>query len=89
MDSCKPDGNPCAPSIKTGSQEQNNTEGVLLSKETRFQATLGSLQWLGMGTHPDIPYAVQQVAQKTNTAQHADWLAAKRVFQFPRGTSEH
>lgn len=51
-----------------------------------YRALVGSLNYVAVGTRPDISYAVQQLAQFLDSYGPVHWEAAKRVVRYLRGT---
>lgn len=45
--------------------------------------------YLSTATHPDIAYAVFVVNENLNLPLLCHWQAAKRIFKYLKGTSEH
>ncbi|KAL7281589.1 hypothetical protein ACG7TL_004906 [Trametes sanguinea] len=51
-----------------------------------YRALVGSLNYVAVGSRPDISFAVQQLAQFLDCYGHAHWEAAKRVVRYLKGT---
>ena len=49
---------------------------------------VGALQYLAVATRPDIGTAVSLLSQFLNNPGETHWIAAKRVLQYLKGTSD-
>jgi transposase InsO family protein len=57
-------------------------------KNVPYREAVGALNWLAVGTRPDISFTVGTLAQFMENPGEAHWEAAKRVFRYLRGTKE-
>lgn len=55
-------------------------------KTSEFQAIIGSRMYAAVGTRPDIAYAVTFLAQFSSHPGPDQWIAAKRVLRYIKGT---
>lgn len=51
-----------------------------------FRELVGALNYLAMGTRPDISFAVSYLGQFNNCFGRDHWIAAKRVLRYMKGT---
>ena len=51
-----------------------------------YQQLIGSLMYLASATRPDIAYAVGYLARSMQSPTDADWINAKRVLRYLKGT---
>ena len=51
-----------------------------------YREVIGCLQWLSMGTRPDITFAVSQCARYSSDAKPEHWTAAMRVLRYLKGS---
>jgi hypothetical protein len=54
-----------------------------------YTMAIGSLLYIGMGTWPDISFAVQTLAQYTHDLKPIHWSAVKHIFRCLKGTQSH
>lgn len=66
----------------------NNNEDVSKRIHTidQYQSLVGSLIYVSTKTRPDIAFAVHEVAKKMSEPTENDWLAAKRIVRYLKGT---
>lgn len=50
--------------------------------EHGYTQLIGSLMYLTIATHPNISYAVNQLAQYTSNPKPLHWTAVKRIFRY-------
>ncbi|KAJ8482436.1 hypothetical protein ONZ51_g5343 [Trametes cubensis] len=53
-----------------------------------YRALVGSLNYVAVGSRPDISFAVQQLSQFLDCYGHPHWEAAKRVVRYLKGTRD-
>lgn len=83
MSNAKPVSTPLKLGVKLHKCEKNPSE-----EETRlpFRELVGALNYLAMGTRPDISFAVSYLGQFNNCFGKTHWTAAKRVLRYLKGT---
>ena len=54
--------------------------------QAEYQAAIGCLLWLSMGTRPDIAQAVAVLARVVTNPSDAHWTGVKRVLRYLNGT---
>lgn len=55
-------------------------------RDKPYKEALGALQYVSVGTRPDITYAVGQLGQFGQNPGVAHWNTLKRVYQYLKGT---
>lgn len=58
-----------------------------LKNPAMYRSLIGGLQYL-TNTRPDLSYAVNQLSQAMSTPTTLDWLKAKRVLRYLKGTAD-
>jgi len=51
-----------------------------------YRKLVGALEWLALGTRPDIAFATSLLARFNHNPGRAHWKAAKRVLRYLKGT---
>lgn len=51
-----------------------------------FRELVGALNYLTLGTRPDISFAVSYLGQFNNCFDKTHWTAAKRMLRYLKGT---
>ena len=84
MDSCSPVMTP----MDTKIDWSLRTDDIPLSDEnkTQYQAAVGSLIYLMLGSRPDLAFSVNKLAQYCASPCERHWLGIKRIFWFIKGT---
>jgi hypothetical protein len=57
-------------------------------KAVPYREAVGALNWVAVGTRPDIAFAVSQLAQFMENPGRVHWEAVKRVFRYLKGTRD-
>lgn len=79
MADCKPVDTPLDPNIKL----VKATEGSSMSiPAVQYQAAVGGIMYLMLGTRPDIAYAITTLSQFNNQPSSQHWSALKRLFRY-------
>ena len=53
-----------------------------------YREAVGALNWVTVGTQPDIAFAVGQLARFMENSGRVHWEAAKRVLRYLKGTQD-
>ena len=71
-------------------QSMSQEERVVLTEEHRqmYQSLIGGLLYLVVCTRPDIAFAVIALTRRMQKPSEGDWIAAKRVMRYLKGTAE-
>jgi hypothetical protein len=81
------DSKPCVTPLPKKPQA-DNTNNEPFEDINLFQSVIGSLIYLSKTTRPDIAYAVGYLARAMKAPTHADWMNAKRVLRYLKGTKQ-
>jgi len=57
-------------------------------KMVPYREIIGALNWIAVGSRPDIAFVVGQLAQFLENPGRVHWEAAKRVVRYLKGTKE-
>lgn len=57
----------------------------LLDNPSLYRSLVGGLQYL-VNTRPDVAFVVNQLSQHLNSPSILDWMKAKRILRYLRGT---
>jgi len=79
--------NPIAKLVDKGSHLQG-TEAAIFANEKLYQALTGSLTYAVMSTQPDIGYIMQYLSQLNKKLLLNNWIVAKRVLCYLKGTKD-
>lgn len=78
MSDCKP--------MDTPMIANNESSKMEFEDKSLFRQAVGSLNYLSVGTRPDISYAVYHVSTKMVNPTVSDWKEILRIFRYLRGT---
>lgn len=81
MENCKPVSTP-----REANEYLPRDAGEAID-QTKYQALIGSLMYLALGTRPDIANAVGAAAQFCSDPRTEHWAAAKRILRYLQGTT--
>lgn len=56
--------------------------------QAQYQSAIGSLMYIGLGTRPDISFAIQHLSQFSSHPTPVHWTAVKRVIRYVKGTPD-
>jgi hypothetical protein len=59
------------------------------AKVKLYQALTGSLMFAMVGCRPDLAHAVGRLAKKMSSPRLCDWVAARRVLRYVKGTLDY
>lgn len=62
------------------------SESQLLTENEDYRSLVGSLLYISVNARPDIAAATAILARNVSNPTEADWIAAKRVVRYLRGT---
>lgn len=62
------------------------SEDTLLPNNVEYRSLVGALLYIAVNARPDIAAAVSVLGRRVNQPSQADWVAAKRVVRYLRGT---
>ena len=54
-----------------------------------YQSAVGSLLYLSRRTHPDIAFAVSNVAKFSSKPTKTHWTAVKQILRYLKGTTSY
>ena len=63
-------------------------EEVTVMKKVPYREAIGALNWIAVGSRPDIAFVVGQLAQYLENPGRVHWEAAKRVMRYLKSTKE-
>jgi hypothetical protein len=72
---------------KTGSP--SDPDEIQDMKKVPYRELVGSALWTSLVCHPEITYAVGQIAHFSSSPGCSHWEAAKRVLKFLKGKKDH
>lgn len=76
---------PLDPNVKL---ESKNSHDAAPTISGDYASLMGSLMYTTIGTHPDIPYAINKLCAFNNNPDLIHWSAAKQVLHYLKGTKE-
>ena len=76
------------PTTKENGKGNYNTEEEVI-KDFPYRQIIGSLNYLVMGTRPDIAYAVNIVARHLDNPQNEHIKMVKSILRYLKGTAEY
>lgn len=56
--------------------------------QTQYQSAIGSLMYVGLGSRPDISFAIQNLSQFSSHPTQVHWTAVKRLIRYLKGTPD-
>ncbi|XP_055589903.1 uncharacterized protein LOC129742083 [Uranotaenia lowii] len=65
---------------------REDVKSELLPNNDDYRSLVGSLLYISVNARPDIAAATAILGRKVNHPTEADWVAAKRVIRYLRGT---
>jgi len=83
--------NPAQTPLEERSSKSNEAEDSSKPEDSRWRdhygSLVGALLYAALSTRPDIAYAASVMARSVSNPSHGDWLAAKRVLRYIKGTA--
>ena len=80
------DSHPVTTPIENANHLVPVTEDNPFKDPSLYHATIGSLMYAAIGTHPDLAFAIQKLAQFSHALSDEHWKAVKRVLCYVKGT---
>src|SRR6202522_1567400 len=59
-----------------------------MMRNVPYREAIGGLNWVAIGTRPDIAFVVGQLAQFMESPGKVHWEAVKRVLRYLKGTKD-
>lgn len=83
------DANECATPMEPKTDWSLRHDDVLLdpSQTKQYQAAIGSLIYLMLGSRPDLAYAINKLAQYSSKPTQRHWKGVKRIIRFVKRTA--
>jgi transposase InsO family protein len=89
LEDAKPLTIPVDPNISLSKDHCPETnEAKAEMKGVPYREAIGALNWIAVGSRPDIAFVVGQLAQFLENPGRVHWEAAKRVMRYLKGTKE-
>ena len=63
-------------------------EGKEIMKNVPYRKVIGALNWVAVGSRPDIAFIISQLAQFMENPRKTHWEAVKRVLRYLKGTKD-
>ena len=57
-----------------------------MNNKSTYQAAIGCLIYLMLGSRPDLAYSVNKLAQYCSAPMARHWTGIKRILRFLKGT---
>ena len=89
MENCKPVATPLDPGCCLSKDlcPQSEDERVAM-KDIPYLAAVGSLNYLAIGTRPDLAHAVGELGQFNSNPGLGHWKAVQHVLKYLKGTAD-
>ena len=87
MADCKPRTTPCE--LKLEMYEACNGDNHDQNDMSRYREIVGSLVYAMTCTRPDLAWTVTKLSQHLSNPTEADWITAKHVLRYIKGSMEH
>jgi hypothetical protein len=87
MQDCKPTVTPILPTKRPKEEEQQQVQTLQEKEKQTYMSIIGCLIYAAVMTRPDISFAVSKLSQKMSNPDHDDWIAAKRVLRYLKGST--
>ena len=85
MSNAKPRGTPC----ELNPSASNPSRSTDIQTPRRYREIVGSLIYAMTCTRPDICWVVTKLSQHLDNPDDADWVMAKHVLRYIKGTLDH
>jgi hypothetical protein len=89
LEDCKPVAQPLRPHILFSTDQCPTTiKEKAAMQAVPYREAVGALNWVAVGTQPNIAFVVGQLARFMENPRRVHWEAVKRVFQYLKGTQD-
>ena len=89
LEDCKPVAQPLSPHVLFSTDQCPTTiEEKAAMRAVPYREAVGALNWVAVGTRPDIAFVVGQLARFMENPGRVHWEAVKRVFRYLKGTQD-
>jgi hypothetical protein len=89
MEDCKSLAQPLNPHVQLSvDQCLTTTEEKAAMKAVPYQKAVGALNWVTVGTRPDIAFATGQLARFMENPGRVHWEAVKRILRYLKGMQD-
>ena len=89
LEDCKPVAQPLSPHVLFSTDQCPTTiEEKAAMRAVPYREAVGALNWVTIGTRPDIVFVVGQLARFMENPGRVHWEAVKRVFRYLKGTQD-
>jgi len=86
MENSNPVQTPTDPNVKLGQNTDSEDEE---SEKRPYRELVGALNYLAVGTRPDVAYIVSSLSQFNSCHEKQHWVAGKRVLRYLKNTANH
>lgn len=86
MENSNPVKTPTDPCTKLDRSTNNKDKG---QERQPYRELVGALNYLAVGTRPDLAYIVSSLSQFNSCHEKQHWIAAKRVLRYLKNTSSY
>jgi hypothetical protein len=89
LEDCKPLAQPLDPHVQFSTDQCPTTiEEKAAMQVVPYREAVGALNWVAVGTRPDIAFVVGQLARFMENPGRVHWEAVKRVLRYLKGTRD-
>ena len=80
---------PIDPNILLSKDQCSTTkEEIKTMKKIPYFEAIGTLNWVAVGSHPDISFVISQLVQFMENPGRIHWEVAKQVLRYLKGTKD-
>ena len=76
------------PNTHLSKEDCPSTKEEAAMKKVPYREAIGTLNWIAVGSRPDITFVIGQLAQYLENPSQIHWEAAKRVMRYLKSTKE-
>lgn len=84
MDKSNPTSTPIDPKVNLVSSPADRPP----ANSTEYQALVGAIMYLMLGTRPDLAFAITSLSQFASAPSESHWTALKRVMRYIRSSTD-